>query len=160
MKATLYLASLTCCLLALSLTEAMAQRTQSTASPRSDGQNQSRLAPPPGLKCDANSVTSFTGRVLAYSRKAGRIFVRVRTDEETTEAFTFNYNKRESPEKYFLLNGEPLKPGDLAMIDWRLARSRATMRLTVWACYLDNGRRLRAELIDWRPVETGTKTVL
>lgn len=160
MKAILYLTSLTCCLLALALIGALAQRTQSTQKPGGDAQSQGRLAPPSGIKCDVNSVTSFTGKVLVYARRAGRIQLRVRTDEETTEAFTILYDRKESAEKYFLLNGSPLKPGELAMIERRVKRERSRMRLTVWACYQDNGRSLTVELIDWQPVEANTKTVL
>lgn len=157
MKTILYLTALACCAFAFSIT-AMAQRTQSP--PGSDAQEGGRLAPPPGLKCDINSVTSFTGRALVYARRAGRIQLRVRTDEETTEVFTIRYGRNESPEKYFLFNGAPLKPGELAMIERRIRRERSKMRLTVWACYQDYGRMLRVELIDWRPIETTTKTVL
>jgi hypothetical protein len=135
-------------------TEVKAQRTMSTPTQdegqRDGAQRQGRIAPPTGLKCDVNHVTSFTGRVLAYSRRAGRIFIRVRTDEQTTEEFTIPYAQGADLSKWFTLDAQAIQPGDLAKIESRWKRNKRTARATVWACYDNDWRKLTAELIDWR----------
>ena len=109
-----------------------------------------RLAPPPGLACDANYVTSFTGRVLSYSRRSGRIFIRVRTDEATTEEFTIPYTETEDFLKRFQLFGQPLGQGGLEKIESRWRRDKRNVRATVWACYDKEWRNPSAILIDWQ----------
>ena len=108
-----------------------------------------RLAPPPRLRCARDLTTSFTGRVLAYRRGAGRIFIRVRTDEETTEEFTLRYGRRGDPKRRFLLRGETFTERDWRLIETRAGRLRPHVRATVWACY--EGDEPRPELIDWMP---------
>ena len=112
-------------------------------------QQQRRLAPPPGLACDANYVTSFTGRVLSYSRRSGRIFIRVRTDEATTEEFTITYTQEEDLLKRFQLFGQPLGQEALEKIESRWKRDKRNVRATVWACYDKEWRNPSAILIDW-----------
>ena len=141
------------CGLSATLAPVKAQRPMSPAT-QDEGQNgarrQGRLAPPPGLKCDANHVTSFTGKVLAYSRRSGRIFIRVRTDEQTTEEFTIHYGQDEDPSKLFMLDAQALSEGDLAKIESRWKRNKRPARATVWACYDNDWHKLTAEIIDWR----------
>lgn len=108
-----------------------------------------RIAAPPSLRCPRDNTTSFTGRVLAYRRTPGRVFIRVRTDEETTEEFTLTHPKGGDAGTLFLVNGESFKPGDWKRVEARAGRLRPNMRATVWACYV--GDDLRAERIDWRP---------
>lgn len=110
-----------------------------------------RLAPPPRLRCARDQTTSFTGRVVAYSRGAGRVFVRVRTDEETTEQFTLRHGRRGDLRRLFLLRGETFTQRDWRLIETRAGRLRPDVRATVWACY--EGDEPRAELIDWMPPE-------
>ncbi len=124
-----------CC--ALTLTGAHAQRG-------------GRIGTPPDLKCPRDNTTAFTGRVLAYSRGRGRIFIRVRTDEQTTEQFTLRYGAGDF-KTLFRLRGELLAKGDLAKIEVRPGKLRRDMRATVWACY--KGDEPVAERIDWRPPE-------
>lgn len=109
-----------------------------------------RLAPPAVLRCERDNTTSFTGRVLSYERKRGRITLRVRTDEETTEEFTLRYAKDADPKRLFLLRGERFKEGDWRKIESRRGRLRPHMRVTVWACYRDDVP--VAEVLDWRPL--------
>lgn len=108
-----------------------------------------RLATPSSLRCPRDNTTSFTGRVLAYRRTPGRVFIRVRTDEETTEEFTLTHPKRGDAGALFHINGEPFKSGDWRRVEARAGRLRPNMRATVWACY--EGDDLKAERIDWRP---------
>lgn len=147
----------TCALLAASSTTTAPVKAQRTMSPstqdegqRDGARRQGRLATPSGLKCDLNHVTSFTGRVLAYSRRAGRIFIRVRTDEQTTEEFTIPYAKDEDLSKWFMIDGQAIKPGELAKIESRWRRNKRTARATVWACYDNAWSKATAEIIDWR----------
>jgi hypothetical protein len=144
----------TCGLLGALSAPVKAQRTMSPST-QDEGQNdaqrrQGRLAPPPGLKCDLNHVTSFTGRVLAYSRRSGSIFIRVRTDEQTTNEFTIPYAKTEDLSKWFMIDGRAIKPGELAKIESRWRRNKRGTRATVWACYDNQWSKASAELIDWR----------
>ena len=114
---------------------------------------QGRLAPPESVKCDPNHLTSFTGRILSYQRRPGRVTLRVRTDEETTENFTLRFRKSEDAARWFLLRGEPFKQGDWALIERRRYLLRPRMRATVWVC--DDGSN---PIVDWRPGERGQTT--
>jgi hypothetical protein len=139
-----------------------AQRTMapSTNTAQDQGQDggrrQGRIMPPTGLKCDVNHVTSFTGRVLAYSRHSGRIFIRVRTDEQTTNEFTIPYAEGEDVSKWFTIDGQAISQGDLEKIESRWKRKKRSVRATVWACYDNDWRKTTAEIIDWRPRELNT----
>jgi hypothetical protein len=157
----------TCGLLGLLPATAKAQRTMApststTTAQEDQGQDaarrQGRIAPPTGLRCDINHVTSFTGRVLAYSRHSGRIFIRVHTDEQTTNEFTIPYAEGEDVSKWFMIDGQALaQVDDLAKIESRLKRKKRSMRATVWACYDNDWRKTTAEIIDWRPRERNTR---
>lgn len=118
---------------------------------------QGRLRPPDSLRCDANSTTSFTGRVLSYSRTRRRISLRMRTDENTTEQFTISLGKGEDASSKFLFEGAAFKAEDFGKIEARRGRTRPGMRATVWACYVNNEP--RAELIDWQPREGRSNSV-
>lgn len=117
----------------------------------SKAQRGGRLATPTDLRCPRDNTTSFTGRVLAYRRTPGRVFIRVRTDEDTTEQFTLTHPKRGDASTLFNINGEPFQSSDWKRIEARAGRLRPNMRATVWACY--EGDKLKAERIDWRPAE-------
>lgn len=88
--------------------------------------------------------------MLAYSRRSGRIFIRVRTDEETTNEFTIPYAKGEDITKWFAIDAQAMKPNDLAKIESGWKRNKRPARATVWACYDNDWRKLSAERIDWR----------
>ena len=119
------------------------------------GAGQGRLRPPTGLSCDRNSTTSFTGRITAYKRTARSIFIRVRTDEQTTEQFNIPLGQGVDASKKFLFQGEAFKAGDWKKIESRRGVLRPRMRATIWACR-DDQDDFRAELIDWRPGEGGS----
>jgi hypothetical protein len=119
----------------------------------SSARAQGRLMPPESVKCDPNHLTSFTGRILSYRRKPGRVQLRMRTDEETTEGFTLRYGKNETAARWFLMKGEPFKQTDWALIERRRYSLRPRMRATVWVC--DDGSN---PIIDWRPGERGQTT--
>lgn len=107
-----------------------------------------RIGPPASLNCSRNDLTSFTGRVLAYSRAKDRLFIRVRTDEQTTENFTLRYRRKDELAKWFLLRAEPFKAEDWQLIETARGRLRVGMRATVWVCN-DNPQ----PVVDWQPQE-------
>src|SRR5688500_17465290 len=91
-------------------------------------QREGRLAVPPSLRCPRDNTTSFTGRVLAYRRTPGRVLIRVRTDEETTEQFTLTHPKRGDAASLFLIDGGPFKQGDWRRVEARAGKLRPNMR--------------------------------
>lgn len=115
---------------------------------------QRRIMPPDSIKCDHNHLTSFTGRILSYQRRPGRVHLRMRTDEATTESFTLRFRKTEDAAKWFLLMAEPFKQSDWALIERRRYQLRPNMRATVWVC--DDGS---TPIVDWRPGERRNNTV-
>jgi hypothetical protein len=152
-----------CGILAMAFLPARAQGRPTLMRRDDDGQNgargQRRLASPTGLGCDADHITSFTGRVLSYSRRAGQISIRIRTDEATTEDFTISYAQAQELAKRFKLNGQSLGQDELAKIESRWKREKKNVRATVWACYDKDWRTPSAVLIDWhigkpKPPET------
>jgi hypothetical protein len=140
-------------------TNAASGRTPQGAQDGEQGARQGRLRPPEGLSCDRNHTTSFTGRILAYSRTTRRILIRVRTDEQTTEQFTISLKPGEGAAKKFLFQGEAFQPGDWRKIERSRGILKPKMRATIWACR-DSDDDFRAELIDWRPGENGGSFVL
>jgi hypothetical protein len=133
---------------------ALPVRAQKRAQPlreNDDGPPQGRrIAPPSGLDCDRDHITSFTGRVLSYSRGGGQISIRVRTDEGTTESFTISYAQAKELLKRVKLNGQVLSQNELTKIEARWKREKRTVRATVWACYDKDWRNPKAVLIDWQ----------
>jgi hypothetical protein len=114
---------------------------------------QRRIRPPDSIKCDYNHLTSFTGRILYYERRPGRVSLRMRTDEATTENFTLRFRKTEDAAKWFLMKGELFKQSDWALIERSRYRLRPRIRATVWVC--DDGSK---PIIDWRPSDSENQT--
>lgn len=148
----------TTCLCAAALTTSGKERR----TPLQDGERgarQGRLRPPTGLSCEVNHTTSFTGRITSYTRTSRRIFIRVRTDEQTTEQFTIPLRRGEDASKKFLFEGEAFRPDDWKKIESTRGRLKPGMRATIWACRDDNDD-FHAELIDWHPNQAGGSFVL
>ena len=114
---------------------------------------QGRIRPPDSITCDHNHLTSFTGKILGYKRGPGRVSLRMRTDEATTESFTLRFRKTQDASRWFLMNGEAFKPDDWKLIERSKYRLRPKMRATVWVC--DDGS---TPIIDWRPGEMNQTT--
>jgi hypothetical protein len=127
-------------------------RPQARKAPQPQNENQraagQRIAPSSLLKCPRDHLTSFMGRVTNYQRTQTRIFIRVRTDEETTENFTLKFTRNDDPTRLFLLRGEEFKRSDLKLIEVSTGRLRQKMRAIIWVC--DDGSK---PVIDWRPPE-------
>jgi hypothetical protein len=120
----------------------------------STAQAQGRIRPPDSIKCDHNHLTSFTGRILSYQRRPGRVHLRMRTDEATTESFTLRFRRTEDAARWFLLMAEPFKQSDWTLIERSRYRLRLNMRATVWVCDDDS-----TPIVDWRPEEHRNNTV-
>lgn len=114
---------------------------------------QRRIMPPNSIRCDDNHLTSFTGRILSYKRTPGRVFLRMRTDEATTESFTLRFRRTEDAARWFLMMGEQFKQSDWSLIERSRYRLRQGMRATVWVC--DDGT---TPIVDWRPGEGRNNT--
>lgn len=122
--------------------------SEAGSEPQRETRGGQRLAPPESLKCSRDHLTSFTGKVTAYQRRPGRVFLRLRTDEETTESFTLRFSPKDDPAKWFLLKREPFTQRDWTLIESRPSQLRPGMRATVWVC--DDGSK---PVVDWQPPE-------
>jgi hypothetical protein len=105
-----------------------------------------RLRPPEKIPCSRDHLTSFTGRVLAFKRNNNETFLRMRTDEDTTEAFTLRHPGKGSAAEWFLLRGKVFEPSDWKRIEISRNKLHPRMRATVWAC--DDGA---TPVVDWQP---------
>jgi len=134
----------------VSVSSAAGAQSRKAPQPQNETQRAAgqRIAPPSSLKCSRDHLTSFMGRVTAYQRTRTRIFIRVRTDEETTENFTLKFTRNDDPTRLFLLRAEEFKQSDLKLIEVSTGRLRKPMRAIVWVC--DDGSN---PVIDWRPPE-------
>jgi hypothetical protein len=114
------------------------------------GGQRGRIRPPDPVvaRCNPNHLTSFTGKILSYSRSASRLSLRMRTDEATNESFTLKFARGADALKSFLLRGEEFKQSDWSLIERSRYRLRPNMRATVWVCDDKSN-----PVIDWRPGE-------
>ncbi|HEX8155419.1 MAG TPA: rhodanese-like domain-containing protein, partial [Thermoanaerobaculia bacterium] len=103
-----------------------------------------RLMPPAEIRCKADDVTVYNGRVISYSRTASRTTLKIRTDYDTTEVATI---KSSDPSRFFLMMRKPFTAADWKRIEVRKGVLRPGMRAHAWVC--TDGR----TLIDWRPDE-------
>ena len=81
----------------LSLVVLSASAASGAHSPQ---QPQGRIAPAPGLKCDRNDLTLYDGRVIAYRRRKGSTFLRIRTNFDTTEEVIIRHPATDDPCMY------------------------------------------------------------
>ena len=117
-----------------------------------EARGQGRIMPPPGLKCDRSSLTSYDGRVLAYRRRKGSTFLRIRTNFDTTEEVTIRHPGTDDPSEFYLHNGEPCQKNDWRRIETRKGVLKKDMRANVWVCRDDPSVQ---PVVDWRPDDTG-----
>ena len=111
-----------------------------------------RMMPPRELKCDRNDLTLYDGRILAYRRRIGKTFLRIRTNFDTTEEVIVLHRGTDDPSKFYLLNGGPFTKGDWRRIEKRKGVLKAGMMANVWVCR-DNPS--IQPVVDWRPDDTG-----
>jgi hypothetical protein len=105
-----------------------------------------RLRPPEKIRCSRDHLTSFSGAVLTFKRNNNETFLRIRTDEDTTETFTLKHLGKESAAEWFLLRGKAFESSDWKLIEIRRNKLHPRMRATVWAC--DDGT---TPIVDWQP---------
>jgi hypothetical protein len=113
---------------------------------------QGRIRPSPALECDRNELTLYDGRVLAYHRRKGSTYLRIRTNFDTTEEVTIRHPGSADPSKFYLLNGQPFTKSDWRRIERRSKVLRPGMRANVWVCR-DNPT--IQPVVDWQPDDTG-----
>lgn len=111
------------------------------------GQQTGRLAPPPGISCDRNQLTSWTGEVTGYSRDEQSVWIEITTDEHTVEETTIDHRGFVDASSHFLLWGAPFRHSDWTAIEATSGELIDGMRATVWVC--SDGR--TPAVIDWRP---------
>ena len=111
-----------------------------------------RIRPPSGLKCDRNDLTVYDGKVLAYRRRKGSTFLRMRTNFDTTEAVTLRHPGTDDPSEFYLLNGEPFTRSDWRRIEKREKVLKPGMRANVWVC---RGNPAIQPAVDWLPDDKG-----
>ncbi len=129
-------------LLLVSLLVLLITSTENKAFPKPSRQ---RLAPPPGLPCSRDQLTSFSGKIIRYTRKPKQIFLRMRTDEATTEQFQIQISHGKNYLNLFLLNGQEISKTELEQIEKKLLKKSNTVSVTVWEC-----RNSAHRIIDWR----------
>jgi hypothetical protein len=107
-----------------------------------------RVRPAERIRCSRDHLTSFSGTVLEFRRSNNKTFLKVRTDEDTTEVFTLKHPGKESAAEWFLFKGKPFESSHWKRIEIRKNQLRPRMRATVWAC--DDGS---TPVVDWQPQE-------
>ena len=117
-------------------------------------QDKGRIMPLPQLKCGRNDLTSYDGQVLAYRRRNGRTFLRIRTNFDTTEEVTIRHPGTDDPSKFYLLNGKAFVRSDWRRIEQRTKVLRRGMRANVWVC---RENPTIQPVVDWQPDDTGAK---
>ena len=115
-------------------------------------QERGRMMPLPQLKCDRNDLTLYDGQVLAYRRRKGSTFLRIRTNFETTENVVIRHPGTSDPSKFFLINGEKFTNDAWKRIERRRYLLRPGMRANAWVC---RGNPATQPVIDWQPDDTG-----
>jgi hypothetical protein len=115
-------------------------------------QPQGRVRPSPELKCDRSDLTLYDGRVIAYRRRRGSTFLRIRTNFDTTEEVTISHPATDDPSKFYLINGKPFTRSDWRRIERSSRVLIKGMRANVWVCR-DNPA--IQPVVDWQPDDTG-----
>lgn len=115
-------------------------------------QPRGRIAPPSELKCDRSDLTLYDGRVLAYRRRKGSTFLRIRTNFDTTEEVTIRHPATDDPSKFYLLNGNAFTRSDWRRIERSNKVLKSRMRANVWVC---RDKPSIQPVVDWRPDDTG-----
>lgn len=104
-----------------------------------------RLAPPDGVKCDRNQLTSFAGRITSYKREKGKTTLGMDSSADTKEKFTLSHPGTDDPSRLFLIEGAAFTAKDWTRIERRKGELLPSMSAVAWVC--TNG----PTIIDWRP---------
>ena len=107
---------------------------------------QPRMQPPAQAGCPRDQLTSYDGRPLRYARQQGHTDLQIRTDWDTTETVRLRHPGTDDPSPWFLLAGQPFKPGDWAVVERRRGHLQPGLRVVAWVC--SDGRN---PVLDWQP---------
>jgi hypothetical protein len=94
----------------------------------------------------------YYGRELAYRRRQGSTFLRIRTNSDTTDEVTLRHPATDDPSKFYLINGKAFTRSDWRRIERRNKVLQSGMRANVWVCR-DNPS--IQPIVDWQPDDTG-----
>ena len=106
-----------------------------------------RLRPPPGLECERNQLTAYSGRVSGYQPGAESTWIQISTDEDTIEVVTVPHRGKPDASARYLLRGEAFTAQDRPKIEASTGKVAAGMRAVAWVC-LDAKT---DPIIDWQP---------
>ena len=123
------------------------QPADNTSASRSRG---GRLAPPAGVTCDRNELTSYAGKVTSYKREKGKTLLVMRTSADTTERITVAHKGFDDASRFYLIDGNAFTSRDWTRIEASKGKLRDKMSAIAWVC--KNG----TTFIDWRPGVTFT----
>ncbi len=112
------------------------------AAPPSRG---GRLAPPAGVTCDRNNLTSYAGIVTNYRRQSGKTSMVFRTSAGTTESVVLQHRGTSDPSRWYLIGGVPFTAADWNRIEERKGVLKPNMSAVAWVC--TDG----PTVVDWRP---------
>ena len=115
-------------------------------------QEPGRIGPPASLKCERSDVTLYDGRVLAYRRRKGKTFLRVRTSYDTTEEVTIRHPGTDDPSKFYLINGATFTKEDWKRIEKSKGVLQDGVSANIWFC---RGNPSIQPVVDWRLDESG-----
>jgi rhodanese-related sulfurtransferase len=128
-------------------TEAIQAPEPEESAPAPTGASASRggrLAPPAGVTCDRNNLTSYAGTVKSYKRQRGKSTLVIDTSAGTTERVTVQY-KADDPSRLYLIDGTPFTTRDWSRIERSKGKLQPNMSAVAWVC------RGGLTMIDWRP---------
>jgi rhodanese-related sulfurtransferase len=109
-----------------------------------------RLAPPAGVSCDRNDLTSYAGLVKRYRRQKGKTTLTIDTSAGTTETVVLLHPGTSDPSRWYLIGGTAFTAKDWSRIERRKGVLKPDTSAVAWVC--TGG----ANFIDWRPGTTFT----
>jgi len=104
-----------------------------------------RLAPPAGVTCDRNKLTSFAGTVTNYRRQSGKTTMTIHTSAETVEKITLRHPGSKDPSRWYLIGGTAFTAADWNRIEERKGVVKRELSAVAWVC--TGG----PTVVDWRP---------
>lgn len=104
-----------------------------------------RLAPPAGVACDRNKLTSYAGTVASYRRRNGKTTLVIHTSAGTIETVVLKHPGSSDPSRWYLIGGVPFTAADWNRIERRKGVLKPNMSAVAWVC--TDG----PAVVDWRP---------
>lgn len=104
-----------------------------------------RLAPPAGVSCDRNKLTSYAGKVTKYRRQRGKTTLVMHTSADTIETVVVKHPRSSDPSRWYLIGGVPFTAADWNRIERRKGVLKPGTSAVAWVC--TGG----PTIVDWRP---------